>query len=59
VEQKEEMKDTHIKCLRTVTEHIFHKENPLWKQKTYMHNHVFLHLNDKQVSKFRAQVGQS
>jgi hypothetical protein len=29
VEQKEEMKDTHIKCLRTVTEHIFHKENPL------------------------------
>jgi hypothetical protein len=29
VEQKEEMKDTHIKCLRTVTERIFPKENPL------------------------------
>jgi hypothetical protein len=54
-EQKEETKDTHIKCLCAVTEHIFPKDNPLQKQKTYMHNHVFLHLNNKQVSKFCAR----
>jgi hypothetical protein len=36
VEQKEETKDTHIKCLRAVTEQVFPKDNPLQKQKTYM-----------------------
>jgi hypothetical protein len=51
-EQEKETKDTHIKCLRTIMEHIFHKDNPLQKQKTYMCNHMFLHLNDKQISEF-------
>jgi hypothetical protein len=51
-EQEKETKDTHIKSLCTSTEHVFPKDNPLQKQKTYMHNHVFLHLNDKQVGKF-------
>ena len=54
-EQEKETKDTHIKCLRAITEHVFPKDNPLQKQKTYMRNHVFLHLNDKQVSKFCAR----
>jgi hypothetical protein len=54
-EQETKTKDTHIKCLHTIMEHVFPKDNPLQKQKTYMHNHVFLHLNDKQVSKFRAR----
>jgi hypothetical protein len=31
------------------------KDNPLLKQKTYMHNHVFLHLSEWQVSEFRAR----
>ncbi len=47
--------DTHIKCLHAITEHVFPKDNPLQKQKMYMHNHMFLHLNDKQVSKFCAR----
>jgi hypothetical protein len=55
VEQKEKVKDTHIKYLHAITEHIFPKDNLLQKQKTYMHNHMFLHLNDKQVSKFHAR----
>jgi hypothetical protein len=55
VEQEEETKDSHIKCLCAVTEHIFPKDNPLQKQKTYMHNQVFLHLNDRQVSEFSAR----
>ena len=55
VEQEEETKDTHIKCLHAITEHIFPKDNPLQKQKTYMHNHMFLHLNDRQVSEFHAR----
>ena len=54
-EQEEEMKYTHINCLRAITEHIFSKDNPLQKQKLYMHNHVFLHLNNRQVSKFHAR----
>ena len=54
-EQDEETKDTHIKCLRAITEQVFPTDNPLQKQKTYMRNHVFLHLNDKQVSEFRAR----
>ncbi len=54
-EQKEETKDTHIKCLCAIMEHIFPKDNLLLKQKTYMHNYMFLHLNDKQVSKFHAR----
>jgi uncharacterized protein YdgA (DUF945 family) len=32
-EQEEETKDTHIKCLHAITEHIFTKDNPLLKQK--------------------------
>ena len=55
MEQKEETKDTHVKCLCTVIEHIFPKNNPLQKQKMYMRNHVFLHLNNKQVSEFCAR----
>jgi hypothetical protein len=46
-EQEEETKDTHIQCLRAITEQVFPKDNPLSKQKTYMRNqHVFLHLSD-------------
>ncbi len=45
----------HIKCLCAIMEHIFPKDNLLLKQKTYMHNYMFLHLNDKQVSKFHAR----
>jgi hypothetical protein len=55
-EQESETKDSHIKCLRAVTEQVFPKDNPLQKQKTYMRNHVFLHLNDKQVSEFFARL---
>jgi hypothetical protein len=51
-EQEEETKDSHIKCLCAITEQVFPKDNPIQKQKTYMRNHVFLHLNDKQVSEF-------
>ena len=36
-EQKEEMRDTHIQCLCTITEHVFPKDNALLKQKMYMH----------------------
>jgi hypothetical protein len=54
-EQEEETRDTHFKCLRAITEHMFPKDNPLLKQKTYMRNHVFLHLNDRQVSEFCAR----
>ncbi len=53
--EKTETMDTHIKCLHTITEHVFPKESPLQKQKMYMHNHMFLHLNEKQVSKFCAR----
>jgi hypothetical protein len=49
---KMETKDSHIKCLCAITEPVFPKHNPLQKQKTYMHHHMFLHLNDKQVSDF-------
>jgi hypothetical protein len=48
-------KDSHIKCLCAITEQVFPKDNPLQKQKTYMRNHVFLHLIDKQVSEFCAR----
>jgi hypothetical protein len=54
-EQEKETKDAHIECLHAVMEQVFPKDNPLQKQKTYMHNHVFLHLNDKQVDEFCAQ----
>jgi hypothetical protein len=54
-EQEEETRDTHIRCLRAITEQVFPKDNPLSKQKTYMRNHVFLHLNDKQVSEFHTR----
>jgi hypothetical protein len=54
-EQEKETKDSHIKCLRAIMEQVFPKVNPLQKQKTYMRNHVFLHLNDKQVSEFCAR----
>jgi hypothetical protein len=37
-EQKEEMRDTHVQCLCTITAHVFPKDNPLLKQKTYMRN---------------------
>jgi hypothetical protein len=45
-EQEEETRDTHIQCLSVITEQVFPKDNPLSKQKTYMRNHVFLHLSD-------------
>jgi hypothetical protein len=54
VEQKEETKDTHVKCLRAITEHVFPKDNPPHKQKTFMRNHVFLHLSDRTISEFCA-----
>jgi hypothetical protein len=54
VEQKTETKDTHIKCLCPIMEHVFPEDNPLQKHIMYVHNHVFFHLNDKQVSKFCA-----
>jgi hypothetical protein len=50
VEQKEEMRDTHAQCLHAITVHVFPKDNPLHKQKTFMHNDVFLHLSDKAIS---------
>jgi hypothetical protein len=34
---------------------VFPKDNPLSKQKTYMCNHVFLHLSDWTISEFRAR----
>jgi hypothetical protein len=55
VEQEKETKDTHIKCLHAITEHVFPKDNLLLKQKTYMCNHVFLHLSERQVSEFHAR----
>ncbi len=55
VEQKEETMDSHVQCLWAITEHVFPKGNPLLKQKTFMHNHVFLHLNDKTISEFCAR----
>ncbi len=54
-EQEKETKDTHIKCLRAIMEQVFPKDSPLQKQKMYIRNHVFLHLNDKQVSEFRGR----
>jgi hypothetical protein len=54
-EQEEETKDTHIQCLRAIAEQVFPKENPLSKQKTYMRNHVFLHLSDRTISEFCAR----
>jgi hypothetical protein len=55
VEQKEETTDSHIQCLQAITEHVFPKHNPLHKQKTFMCNHVFLHLNDRMISEFYAR----
>jgi hypothetical protein len=52
VEQKTETKDTHIKCLCPIMEHLFPEDNALQKHIMYMCSHVFFHLNDKQVSKF-------
>jgi hypothetical protein len=54
-EQKEEMRDTHVQCLHANMEHEFPKDNPFLKQKTYMHNHVFLHLSDRMISEFHAR----
>jgi hypothetical protein len=36
-------------------EQVFPKDNPLSKQKSYMHNHGFLHLSDQTISEFRAR----
>jgi hypothetical protein len=36
-------------------EHVFPADNPLLKQKTYMHNHVFLPLSDRIISEFCAR----
>jgi hypothetical protein len=54
-EQEEETRDTHINCRRAIMEQMFPKDNPLSKQKTYMCNHVFLHLSDRTISEFRAR----
>jgi hypothetical protein len=54
-EQEEETKDTHIQCLHAITEQVFPNDNPPSKQKTYMHNHVFLHLSDQTISEFCAR----
>jgi hypothetical protein len=55
VEQKEETMDSHIQCLWAITEHLFPKDNPLHKQKTFMCNHMFLHLSDRMISEFHAR----
>jgi hypothetical protein len=55
VEQKEETRDTHIECLRAIMEQVFPKDTLLSKQKTYMCNHVFLHLSDQRISEFHAR----
>jgi hypothetical protein len=54
-EQKEETRDTHVECLHSIMEHVFPKDNPLHKQKTYMRNHVFLHLSYRMISEFHAR----
>jgi hypothetical protein len=54
-QEEEETRDTHIKCLRAITEQVFPKDNPLSKHKTYMHNHVFLHLSDQTISEFHTR----
>ncbi len=54
-EQEEETRDTHIKCLSAIMEQVFPKDNPLSKQKTYMRNHVFLHLSDQMISDLHAR----
>jgi hypothetical protein len=54
-EQEEETRDTHIECLCAIMEQMFPKDNPLSKQKTYIHNHVFLHLSDQTISEFHAR----
>ena len=58
-EQKEEIRDTHVQCLYAITEHVFPKDNPLLKQKTYMRNHMFLHLSDRMISEFHARWDQT
>jgi hypothetical protein len=35
-EQKEEMRDTHIYCLCTITKHVFPKDNPFLKNRKCM-----------------------
>jgi hypothetical protein len=55
VEQEQETRDTHVKCLHAIMEQVFPKDNLLSKQKTYMRNHVFLHLSDRTISEFRAR----
>jgi hypothetical protein len=54
-EQREETMNGYVQCLRAVMEHVFPKDNLLLKQKTFMHNHVFLHLSDRTISKFHAR----
>jgi hypothetical protein len=54
-EQEEETRDTHNKCLRAITEQVFPKDNLLSKQKTYMRNHMFLHLSDQTINEFHAR----
>jgi hypothetical protein len=54
-EQEEETRDNHIKCLCVITEQVFPKDNPLSKQKTYMPNHMFLHLSDQMNGEFRTR----
>jgi hypothetical protein len=48
-------KKQEIEFLCAITEQVFPKDNPLSKQKTYMRNHVFLHLSDRTISEFRAR----
>jgi hypothetical protein len=54
-EQEEETRDTHIECLHAIMEQVFPKDNLLSKWKTYMRNHVFLHLSDQTISEFCAR----
>jgi hypothetical protein len=35
-------------------EHVFPEDNPLLKQKTFMHNHMFSYLSDRTISEFCA-----
>jgi len=53
-ELKEVTKENHIKCLQAVTKHVF-PDQALRRQKRFMRNSVFLHLNDRMVNEFCAR----
>ena len=46
---------SHVKFLQAIIKHVFPADNPLLKQKSFMHNHMFLHLSDRTISEFHAR----